>query len=211
MIRLAKWCIAHRRWVIGGWVAVAVLTTVIATAVGRQYATDFSLPGTESQRVVDLLKKRVPGAERRRRHDRLPQRARARRRARRCARAIDAAARAGARRCRTSSAWSALTAPHGAVQVSQATGRPRSRRSTTTSAPTCCRTTTGKPVLDAVNAIHVPGPAGRRRRPGDRAGRGLQHRPRDDGRRDRGAGDPAAHLRLADRGRDAADHRRASA
>jgi putative drug exporter of the RND superfamily len=34
---------------------VAVLTTVIAGAVGRQYATDFSLPGTEAQRVVDLL------------------------------------------------------------------------------------------------------------------------------------------------------------
>jgi RND superfamily putative drug exporter len=34
---------------------VAVLATVIASAVGRQYATDFSLPGTESQHVVDLL------------------------------------------------------------------------------------------------------------------------------------------------------------
>ena len=34
---------------------MAVLTTVIAGAVGRQYATDFSLPGTEAQHVVDLL------------------------------------------------------------------------------------------------------------------------------------------------------------
>jgi putative drug exporter of the RND superfamily len=34
---------------------VAVLTTVIASAVGRQYSTDFSLPGTEAQHVVDLL------------------------------------------------------------------------------------------------------------------------------------------------------------
>ena len=40
---------------VGGWVAVAVLSTVIAGAVGRQYATDFSLPGTEAQHVVDLL------------------------------------------------------------------------------------------------------------------------------------------------------------
>ncbi len=55
MVRLGRWCIAHRRWVIGGWVVVAVLTTVIAGAVGRQYATDFSLPGTEAQRVLDLL------------------------------------------------------------------------------------------------------------------------------------------------------------
>jgi putative drug exporter of the RND superfamily len=36
-------------------VAVAILSTVIAGAVGRQYATDFSLPGTEAQHVVDLL------------------------------------------------------------------------------------------------------------------------------------------------------------
>ncbi|HEX3978707.1 MAG TPA: MMPL family transporter [Solirubrobacteraceae bacterium] len=34
---------------------MAVLTTVIASGVGRQYATDFSLPGTEAQHVVDLL------------------------------------------------------------------------------------------------------------------------------------------------------------
>ena len=55
MVRLSRWCIAHRRWVIGGWVLVAALTTVLAGAVGRHYATDFSLPGTEAQRVVDLL------------------------------------------------------------------------------------------------------------------------------------------------------------
>ncbi len=34
---------------------MAILSTVIAGAVGRQYATDFSLPGTEAQHVVDLL------------------------------------------------------------------------------------------------------------------------------------------------------------
>jgi RND superfamily putative drug exporter len=55
MVRVSRWCIAHRRWVIGAWVAVAVLTTVIAGTVGRQYSTDFSLPGTEAQHVVDLL------------------------------------------------------------------------------------------------------------------------------------------------------------
>ena len=35
--------------------AVAVVTTVVARAVGRNYATNFSLPGTESQRARDLL------------------------------------------------------------------------------------------------------------------------------------------------------------
>jgi RND superfamily putative drug exporter len=55
MIGLSRWCIAHRRLVVVGWVAIAVLTTAIASGVGRQYANDFSLPGTEAQRVVDLL------------------------------------------------------------------------------------------------------------------------------------------------------------
>ena len=57
MLKLTRWCIAHRRRVFVGWLAVAVLTTVIAGAVGRQYATNFSLPGTQSQRALDLLKR----------------------------------------------------------------------------------------------------------------------------------------------------------
>ncbi len=60
MIGLSRWCIAHRRWVVVGWIVIAVVTTVIAGAVGRHYATNFSLPGTESQHVVDLLKSEFP-------------------------------------------------------------------------------------------------------------------------------------------------------
>jgi putative drug exporter of the RND superfamily len=56
MLKLTRWCIAHRRRVVAGWVAIAVLATVVAGAVGRQYATNFSLPGTQSQRASDLLK-----------------------------------------------------------------------------------------------------------------------------------------------------------
>ena len=59
--RLSAWCIAHRGRVFLAWVAVAVLTTVIAGAAGRNYATNFILPGTESQRAVDLLKREFPG------------------------------------------------------------------------------------------------------------------------------------------------------
>jgi putative drug exporter of the RND superfamily len=55
MIGLSRWCIAHRRWVVVGWIAIAVLTTALASGVGRQYANNFSLPGTEAQRVTDLL------------------------------------------------------------------------------------------------------------------------------------------------------------
>ena len=55
MLRVASWCMAHRRWVVVAWVAVALLTTVIAGLVGNRYATNFTLPGTESQRAGDLL------------------------------------------------------------------------------------------------------------------------------------------------------------
>ena len=55
MLGLTRWCIAHRRTVIFGWIAIAVVTTLVASAVGRTYSTNFTLPGTESQHVVNLL------------------------------------------------------------------------------------------------------------------------------------------------------------
>jgi RND superfamily putative drug exporter len=51
---------AHRRLVIVTWVAVAVLATLVAQSVGRDYATNFTLPGTESQRAADLLTHEFP-------------------------------------------------------------------------------------------------------------------------------------------------------
>jgi RND superfamily putative drug exporter len=60
MLRLTRWCISHRRRVIAAWILIAVVTTVFAGAVGRHYATNFTLPGTESQRVADLLNKEFP-------------------------------------------------------------------------------------------------------------------------------------------------------
>jgi RND superfamily putative drug exporter len=60
MIGLSRWCIAHRRWVVGGWIAIAIATTVIASGVGRHYANNFTLPGTEAQRVLDLLQSEFP-------------------------------------------------------------------------------------------------------------------------------------------------------
>ncbi len=55
MLGLARWCISHRRTVVIGWIAIAILTSVIAEAAGRNYASNFTLPGTESQRASDLL------------------------------------------------------------------------------------------------------------------------------------------------------------
>jgi RND superfamily putative drug exporter len=60
MIGLTRWCMTHRRWVVLAWIAIAVVTNVVASAVGRDYATNFSLPGTQSQRVADLLTSEFP-------------------------------------------------------------------------------------------------------------------------------------------------------
>jgi putative drug exporter of the RND superfamily len=60
MLKVTRWCIAHRRLVIVTWVAIAVITSVLAQAAGRNYATNFTLPGTESQRAIDLLAKEFP-------------------------------------------------------------------------------------------------------------------------------------------------------
>jgi putative drug exporter of the RND superfamily len=60
VLKVTRWCIAHRGRVFVAWIAVAVVTTVLAGVAGRNYATNFSLPGTESQRALDLLKQEFP-------------------------------------------------------------------------------------------------------------------------------------------------------
>jgi RND superfamily putative drug exporter len=55
MLAVTRWCIGHRRKVVIGWIAIAILTSVIAQAVGRNYASNFTLPGTESQKAATLL------------------------------------------------------------------------------------------------------------------------------------------------------------
>ncbi|MBV9194350.1 MAG: MMPL family transporter [Solirubrobacterales bacterium] len=55
MLAVTRWVIHHRLRVFLAWVAVAVLTTALANVAGRNYASNFSLPGTEAQRVLDLL------------------------------------------------------------------------------------------------------------------------------------------------------------
>ncbi|MGA2924816.1 MAG: MMPL family transporter [Solirubrobacteraceae bacterium] len=55
MLGLARWCIAHRGRVVIAWIAIAVVATVLAGAAGRNYSTNFTLPGTESQKALNLL------------------------------------------------------------------------------------------------------------------------------------------------------------
>jgi RND superfamily putative drug exporter len=50
----------HRRRIVIGWVVIAIAVTALAQAAGRNYATNFTLPGTESQRALDLLTREFP-------------------------------------------------------------------------------------------------------------------------------------------------------
>jgi RND superfamily putative drug exporter len=59
--RLAGWSYRRRWWALVVWVVVLVGVTGVAQAVGGEYHNDFSLPGTESQQALDILKARAPG------------------------------------------------------------------------------------------------------------------------------------------------------
>jgi RND superfamily putative drug exporter len=154
MVAFSRWCIAHRRWVVVGWVAIAIVTTVVATAVGRQYSTNFTLPGTEAQRVQNLLTSKFPtqGGDR----DTIVFHS--------SQTTVDAPSVRGviapllAKVSEAPHVVSVVSpySPAGAVEVS------RDRHTAFATVNYSKRANllpdnTGKPVLDEINAIHVPG------------------------------------------------------
>ncbi len=54
---LAAWCYRRRRLVVVGWIVVLIGINVLAQSAGGHLLKTFSLPGTESQRAFDVLKK----------------------------------------------------------------------------------------------------------------------------------------------------------
>jgi RND superfamily putative drug exporter len=60
MRRLTAFAHDRRRLVAAAWVAAIVAAGALAGAVGSGYINNFTLPGTESQRALDLLKHRFP-------------------------------------------------------------------------------------------------------------------------------------------------------
>ena len=60
LARLARWSVAHRRIVFLTWVALLVGAGIVSSSIGTRYATNFSLPGSESQRALDMLKRDFP-------------------------------------------------------------------------------------------------------------------------------------------------------
>ena len=55
MRRLARSCYRHRRVVLALWVVLLVGLTVLANVAGGVFKVDFALPGSESQRAIDIL------------------------------------------------------------------------------------------------------------------------------------------------------------
>jgi putative drug exporter of the RND superfamily len=60
LARVARWSIAHRWIVLAIWVGLLVGAGVVSSAVGTRYSTNFSLPGSESQRALDVLQRDFP-------------------------------------------------------------------------------------------------------------------------------------------------------
>jgi RND superfamily putative drug exporter len=58
--RLARWSYTHRWRILAIWIIVFVGAIVLGNVAGGDYASDFSLPGAESQQALDLLKARFP-------------------------------------------------------------------------------------------------------------------------------------------------------
>src|SRR3954452_14782620 len=60
MQRLSSFSHDRRRLVFGAWIAAIAAALALAAGAGGGYVNNFTLPGTESQRALDLLKSRFP-------------------------------------------------------------------------------------------------------------------------------------------------------
>ena len=62
MSKIARWCFRHRRTVLGLWVALLVALGAGYAAAGSSYSADFSLPGMESTKALELLEDALPAS-----------------------------------------------------------------------------------------------------------------------------------------------------
>ncbi|HEV7864443.1 MAG TPA: MMPL family transporter, partial [Acidimicrobiia bacterium] len=61
LARLARFCYHRRRLVVLGWIGLLIVSIVAGGALKGAWATSGSLPGTDTQRALDLLKAEFPG------------------------------------------------------------------------------------------------------------------------------------------------------
>ncbi len=57
---LARWSFRHRKWVLVGWLVVAVGVFLLSQAAGSRYTTSFALPNTDSTKALNLLQANAP-------------------------------------------------------------------------------------------------------------------------------------------------------
>ena len=62
LYRLGHWAVRRRRLVVTVWIALLVGVGALSQAVKEDTNDSFSVPGTESQRALDLLEDRFPGS-----------------------------------------------------------------------------------------------------------------------------------------------------
>ena len=60
--RLGSFSVRRRRLVLGGWLLALVALAGLAMAFKGTFADEFKVPGTESQRAVELIERAVPQA-----------------------------------------------------------------------------------------------------------------------------------------------------
>jgi putative drug exporter of the RND superfamily len=62
LYRLGHWAVRRRWWVLGFWLALLVAVGATSQAVKKDTNDAFNVPGTESQRALDLLDEKFPGS-----------------------------------------------------------------------------------------------------------------------------------------------------
>jgi putative drug exporter of the RND superfamily len=60
LYRLARWCYRRRRRVLAIWLLAAVVVITLSAVSHGAESNDITIPGTESQNVVNLLKQKLP-------------------------------------------------------------------------------------------------------------------------------------------------------
>ncbi|MGV9709413.1 MMPL family transporter [Gordonia sp. NPDC003424] len=60
LYRLGRFTFRHKWWFIGAWLTVLVALGVLVSALAPKFATDFALPGTDSDRAMAVMKTDFP-------------------------------------------------------------------------------------------------------------------------------------------------------
>ncbi|NLD76521.1 MAG: MMPL family transporter [Acidimicrobiales bacterium] len=62
LYRLGHWSVRHRRLVVAAWLVALIGMGALSGTIGGTTSDEFAIPGTESQKAMDLLEERFPEA-----------------------------------------------------------------------------------------------------------------------------------------------------